>query len=231
MSGIVGIVNLDGAPVDRDLLWHMTQSMAYRGPDSQDIWVDGSVGFGHAMLRTTWEAQTESQPLTLDGKIWLIADARIDGREELTAKLETKLGRKPLLRETKRFLNDAELILLAYEAWDEQLVDYLIGDFSFAIWDSRHRKLVCARDHFGVKPFYYAKSSHSLEIRERGSATTEKLRTGNFGDAILFQLHDNVEHRRTPVEGPQARTAFAGRFKSQPRYRNYFLASPDGDQS
>jgi len=90
MSGIVGIINIDGAPVDRDLLGRMTDFMAYRGPDAQEIWIDGNVGFGQTMLRTTWEAETETQPLTLDGKVWLTADARIDGRPELIAELEAK---------------------------------------------------------------------------------------------------------------------------------------------
>src|SRR6476659_5073815 len=93
MSGIIGIFNLDGAPVNRDLLQRMTDFVAFRGPDAQEIWTDGNVGFGHTMLRTTWEAETEKQPLTLDGKTWLVADARIDGRAELIAELEAKLGR------------------------------------------------------------------------------------------------------------------------------------------
>ena len=83
MSGIVGIINLNGAPVDRDLLRRCTNSMTYRGPDAQEVWIDGNVGFGHTMLRTTWESETETQSLTLDGKLWLVADARIDGRREL----------------------------------------------------------------------------------------------------------------------------------------------------
>src|SRR5882762_8960807 len=94
MSGIVGIINLDGAPVDRELLTRMTDFMSFRGPDAQEIWIDGNVGFGHTMLRTTFEAETEEQPLTLDGKVWLTADARIDGRKELIADLEAKLRTK-----------------------------------------------------------------------------------------------------------------------------------------
>src|ERR1051325_9349362 len=174
MSGIVGIVNLDGAPVDRELLSQMTDFLSFRGPDAQEVWVEDNVGFGHAMLRTTWEAETEKQPLTLDGKVWLTADARIDGRAQLIAQLEVKLGRKIDLVAARRsslndhtFLsnghdsvartpNDAELILFAYEAWGEDCVKHLIGDFAFAIWDSHQRRLFCARDHFGIKPFFYA---------------------------------------------------------------------------
>jgi asparagine synthase (glutamine-hydrolysing) len=52
-------------------------------------------------------------------------------------------------------VTDVELILHAYHVWGEDCVDHLIGDFSFAIWDARQQKLFCARDHMGVKPFYY----------------------------------------------------------------------------
>jgi len=161
MSGIVGIINLDGAPVDRDLLTRMTGFMSYRGPDSQEIWIGDNVGFGHTMLRTTFEAETETQPLTLDGRVWLAADARIDGRHELIAGLEATLRRRLRMDGSgngsgpARQPNDAELILLAYEAWGEDCVKHLIGDFAFAIWDERLQRLFCARDHFGVKPFYY----------------------------------------------------------------------------
>ncbi|MDQ3174011.1 MAG: asparagine synthetase B, partial [Acidobacteriota bacterium] len=113
MSGIVGIINLDGAPVDRDLLWRMTDFLSFRGPDAKEIWIDGNVGFGHTMLHTTFEAETENQPLTLDGKAWLTADARIDGRADLIHELESKGG------SDLKSANDAELILHAYHAWGE----------------------------------------------------------------------------------------------------------------
>ena len=69
MSGIVGIWNLDGAPVDRGLLEQMTRFMAFRGPDDQQTWLDGPVGLGHAMLRTTTESLRERQPCSLDGEV------------------------------------------------------------------------------------------------------------------------------------------------------------------
>ena len=75
MSGIVGILNLDGAPIDRALLRRMTDFLTFRGPDAQHTWVDGNVGFGHALLRTTEESKRERQPFTLDGSVWIVADA------------------------------------------------------------------------------------------------------------------------------------------------------------
>ncbi|SRR6266404_132170 len=204
MSGIVGIINIDGAPVDRDLLGRMTDFMAYRGPDAQETWIDGNVGFGHTMLRTTWEAETETQPLTLDGKVWLTADARIDGRPELIAELEAKLRRRLRIKGSgngsgsERLPNDAELILLAYEAWGEDCVKHLIGDFVFAIWDSLARRLFCGRDHFGVKQFYYAHIgatfifSNTLNCVRLHPAVSDELDEVVIGDYLLFGLNQDL---------------------------------------
>ena len=157
MSGIVAIVNLDGSPVDRALLERMTRFMTYRGPDAQGVWCEGNVGFGHTMLRTTFEAATERQPLSFDSQVWLVADARVDGRHELIEKLMAK-GRDA------KNANDAELILHAYYVWGEDCVEHLLGDFAFAIWDGPRRKLFCARDRFAIKPFYYARLGETLII-------------------------------------------------------------------
>src|SRR6059058_3815838 len=89
MSGIVGIVNLDGEPVDRALLSRMTRFLQFRGPDATHAWVSGSVGLGHTLLRTTDEAMHERQPFTFDGETWIVADARVDARQELVSRLKS----------------------------------------------------------------------------------------------------------------------------------------------
>jgi asparagine synthase (glutamine-hydrolysing) len=103
----------------------------------------------HTQLVTTPEALTEIQPLVNDrGTITLVADARIDNRDELRCALSVPL-------EHFRATSDAEFIVRAYERWGEECVGKLIGDFSFALWDDSEQKLFCARDRFGVRPFYY----------------------------------------------------------------------------
>src|SRR5438105_1982975 len=113
MSGIVGIFNRDGAAVDRGLLREMTTFMSFRGPDAQNVWQDGPVGLGHAMLRTMAESEKEHQPCSLDGQVWITADARVDARADLIAELESA-GRREVRQAT-----DAELILHAYHVWGE----------------------------------------------------------------------------------------------------------------
>jgi asparagine synthase (glutamine-hydrolysing) len=153
MSGFVGIVHLDGSPVDSRLLQQLTDCLSFRGPDAQGIWCDGPVGFGHALLQITSGTPLEKQPVQLDGRLWIIADARIDARAELIDSLKAKSRAANSLSHSSL---DAELILHAYDSWGEACVNHLLGDFSFAIWDTREKRLFCARDHFGVKPFFYA---------------------------------------------------------------------------
>jgi Asparagine synthase (glutamine-hydrolyzing) len=71
MSGIVGMLNLDGSPVDGVLLRRMTRYLAFRGPDRQALQVMNHVGLGQALLATTEESEREQQPFTLDGRRWM----------------------------------------------------------------------------------------------------------------------------------------------------------------
>ena len=189
MSGIVGIVNLDGAAVDERLLSRMTASMVFRGPDAQQTWVAGLVGFGHTLLKTTYESEHEQQPFSFDHHTFIVADCRIDAREELVAQLKAKNRPASLDRP------DVELILHAWHVWGEDCVQHLLGDFSFAIWDSSSRRLFCARDHMGVKPFYYAHIgptvafSNTLDCVRIHSAVSDDLNQLAIADFLLFGLN------------------------------------------
>ena len=120
-----------------------------------------------------------------------LANARIDGREELIEKLKGKvaLNQSP---------TDAELILYAYEAWGEDCVKHLIGDFAFAIWDNRSQRLFCARDHFGVKPFFYSCAgndfifSDNLNELRRDARVSDALDEIAIGDYLVFGLNQDL---------------------------------------
>jgi len=190
LSGFVGILNLDGAPVDRALLARMTRALEFRGPDATGISCDGAVGLGHTLLRTTSEAAFDKQPALLDGRLWIVADARIDARAELITKLEAKSG---AASELSLSTPDAQLILHAYDAWGDSCVEHLLGDFSFAIWDSHRRRLFCARDHFGVKCFYYARAgnflvfSNTLDCLRVHPGVSDRLNELAIADFLLFE--------------------------------------------
>lgn len=156
MSGIAGICNLDGRPVDPARLQRMTDAIAYRGPDGLGCWIDGPTGLGHVMLHTTAESLLEIQPLyDVASALCLSLEGRVDNRDELRAALQSK--GLVLKADT-----DAELVLRAYECWGEDCPQHILGDFAFAVWDGRKRKLFCARDVLGVKPFYYYADQRSF---------------------------------------------------------------------
>lgn len=149
MSAIVGIYYRDRRSLEPQFLAKMVDILAHRGEDGVDIWYQDSIGLGHRLLWTTPESLHEQQPLvSRSGNLVLTADARIDNREELILSLE-------LTNIPAEKITDSQLILAAYEKWGEDCPNKLLGDFAFVIWDKREEKLFCARDHFGVKPFYY----------------------------------------------------------------------------
>ena len=158
MSGFVGVLNLDNKPVDRRLLASMTGYMSFRGPDAQRVWCHGPTGLGHALLRTTRESKHEKQPFSLDGQVWIVADARVDGRADLVRDLRARDA------DVSLDTPDVELILQTYYAWGVACLERLIGDFGFALWDQPRQRLVCARDQFGVVPFFYARVANTIIV-------------------------------------------------------------------
>jgi asparagine synthase (glutamine-hydrolysing) len=176
-------------PVDRALLGALTDFMSYAAPDDLDTYSDGPVGLGHALLQTTRESFLERMPVSLDGKFWITADARIDCREELRGEIEkAESNRRPAA-------SDSELILHAYAVWGQECVRHLRGDFAFAIWDARRKTLFCARDHFGIKPFYYAEIgslflfSNVLNCVRSHPEISDSLNDAAIGDFLLFGLN------------------------------------------
>jgi len=193
LSGIVGMYHRNGAPMDQALLQSLVEFLSYRGPDSGHFWMDGSIGLGHAMLRTTLESLGERQPANLDGRFWITADARLDGRAEFIAELE-RSGRV-----VRANAPDSELILHAYATWGTPSVEHLRGDFSFALWDAQNKQLFCARDHFGIKPFYYLERgdlflfSNTLNCIRMHPEVSSELNEAAIGDFLLFGLNcDNA---------------------------------------
>ncbi|MGH9219933.1 MAG: asparagine synthetase B family protein, partial [Vicinamibacterales bacterium] len=227
MSGIAGIVLPAGRAVDVQMLRRMAASMTSRGPDGSDIWIDDSIGFAHTLLRTT-DPAPGMQPATLDGRVWITADARVDGRADLVRKLEAA-GRTAVSPS-----DDARLILHAYHAWGEHCVDHLLGDFAFAIWDGRSRRLFCARDHFGVKPFFYAEIaggivfSNTLDCVRLHPDVGGALNELSIADFLLFGFnHDTSATAFARIRRLPPAHALSGAADA-PRVGRYWALPADG---
>ncbi len=147
MSAITGIFYRDGRNVNPELIKKMNNKLSHRGPDGSAIWNEKQVALGHQMLFTTPESLHEKLPFH-DEKAGLVitADARIDNRAELSEELDI---------EDNEYISDSCFILKSYQKWGETCPEHLLGDFAFAIWDKKEKKLFCARDHMGLKPLYY----------------------------------------------------------------------------
>ena len=236
LSGIVGIFHLDGAPIEPTLLRSLVDFLAYRGPDARASWLETSIGLGHSLLRTTRESSGERQPISLNGQYSLVADARLDCRAELIAELQRA--------KTDLHSNapDCELILQAYAAWGVACVDHLRGDFSFAVWDAKHKRLFCVRDHFGIKPFYYAKIgdlflfSNTLNCIRIHPHVSPELNEAAIGDFLLFGLnYDNATtsfrdiQRLPPAHSltVETRGITIRRYWSPPTDGRIYYAKPD----
>jgi asparagine synthase (glutamine-hydrolysing) len=188
MSGIAGIAHSDGRQVDLALLREMTRWLAFRGPNGQRVWADGSVGFGHAALQTAHHARWERQPASLREQIWIVSDARLDAREELADALHSRS------RNISSATPDSQILLHAYAAWGEACVDHILGDFAFAIWDGQKKKLFCACDPLGIKTLFYAALpgaflfSNTLDCVRLHPEVSDRLNDAAIADFLLFGL-------------------------------------------
>ena len=144
MSGIYGVFRRDGAPLPSESLGAMQQAMAYWGPDGNKLWQSELLGLGYLALHSTPESLYDSQPLNnQDNSLILIASARLDNRDDLCASLNISTA-------LMANIPDSALILKAYEKWGRACLQWLLGDWAFALWDVHRQELFIARDHNGI---------------------------------------------------------------------------------
>jgi asparagine synthase (glutamine-hydrolysing) len=152
MCGFAGIVSLDGTPVPRldAALDVLDRLIAHRGPDGHGAWTGpgSTVGLVHRRLAIIDLSEAARQPMVAPGPAAIAYNGEIYNYLEL----------REVLAAGWRFRSnsDTECILAAYDRYGEECLSSLRGMFAFAIWDQRRRRLFCARDRFGIKPFYYA---------------------------------------------------------------------------
>jgi asparagine synthase (glutamine-hydrolysing) len=149
MSSIFGMIRSGGQPVDLKGLHQMERALNHWEADASHCWTEEEVGLGHLMLYNTPESLNERLPLIrYESQLTITSDARLDNREELFDQLSIHAA-------DRKTFTDSALILRVYEKFGHECVKHLIGDFAFAIWDKKNKQLFCARDHMGVKPFFY----------------------------------------------------------------------------
>jgi asparagine synthase (glutamine-hydrolysing) len=148
MSGICGIVRFDGAPASAHDVQRQLDVLAHRGPDGRRHWVGGPVGLGHLRLRVSPHDSFDAQPLhDPAAQVTVVADLRLDNRAELISALGINDGFEEM--------PDSAILMRAYQRWGQTCAAHLLGDFAFAIWDARERRLILSRDHMGQRQVFY----------------------------------------------------------------------------
>jgi asparagine synthase (glutamine-hydrolysing) len=148
MCGIAGVLHTDGACADARVIRAMTDIIAHRGPDASGFYVQGEVALGHRRLSII-DLATGGQPMSNeDDSLWITYNGEIFNHAEVRPELEAAGHRY-------KSHCDTETVIHAYEQYGDHCLTRFRGMFALAIWDGSHKRLFCARDRLGIKPFYY----------------------------------------------------------------------------
>jgi len=204
MCGIAGVVNTDsGNAVSPEIVRTMNDVIRHRGPDEDGFYVEGNVGLGMRRLNII-DLVTGSQPIfNEDRTVVTVFNGEIYNYRKL---------RKDLLAKGHRFSTnaDTEVIVHLYEEYGEEFLKHLNGMFGVAVWDTRTRTLILARDRLGEKPLHYAVTDDGLAF---GSEIKSILTLPGFEKRINREA---LYHYFTFICVPAPLTIFEGIRKLRP---------------
>ena len=190
MSGIIGVWNLDGRPIEKALLARLSSTLAHRGPDGEGIWIDGPVGFACQLLRVTPESLAESQPLVHSSGTVVVFDGRLDNRDEILR----LLGNSPAIAANSP---DPALVLALYERFGQKFPEHLNGDFALGLFDPKQRRLILVRDSIGVRPLYYYRTGKAFVFASEIKAILahpDVTRRPNDDMLAAYLVGDGAQH-------------------------------------
>ena len=210
MCGIAGYIT--DKKTSKKVLKAMTDRIAHRGPDAEGFYLDDICALGHRRLSII-DLTTGDQPMYNEDKsVVIVFNGEIYNFKELKKDLEKKYK--------FRTSSDTEVLIHSYEEWGHELTKKLRGMFAFAIWDTKKKELFCARDGWGIKPFYYYQNNGTFMF---GSEIKEFLDHPDFnkefnGDILSAYLCFNST--------PTTETFFKGVKRLEPGYQ---LTYKDGN--
>src|SRR6478736_924007 len=149
MTALAGLWNFGGRPHPEESCRRMLASQAIYGPHGERQWSDGAMALGRRQFRTLPEDIHDRGPQhDASGRFTLVADVRLDNRDELAAALD-------LTASSAAGMCDAAILLATLMRWGQGALDRLAGDFAFALWDATEQTLLLARDPLGQRPLHY----------------------------------------------------------------------------
>ena len=149
MCGIAGIINTKNLKVNDNIISTVTDAAAHRGPDGRGVFIDNNVAIGHRRLSIIDLSNHANQPMQYGDDLFIVFNGEIYNYIEI----KNELIKEGFYFSTK---SDTEVILAAYKYWGKDCLNKFNGMWAFAIYDKAKQEVFCARDRFGVKPFYYA---------------------------------------------------------------------------
>src|SRR6516165_204981 len=157
MTALAGLWRFDRRDA-ADGCERMLAAQSFYGPNANAQWSGGDVALGRQLMRTLPEDGFDRQPFVGGGgRYVLIADIRIDNRDELITRLN-------IVPTQARNLCDTAILLAAFERWEETCLEHLVGDYAFALWDARRQHLLLARDPLGQRPLHYHRCSRFIAV-------------------------------------------------------------------
>ena len=198
MCGVAGLIHLNGSPVSPDVLRRMTDSIAHRGPDGEGHWIEGNVGIGHRRLAIIDPSPAGHQPMfDSTDRYVLTYNGELYNYQELKSEL-TSLGYK---FKTK---TDTEVLLAAVAKWGTDALLKFNGMFAFALWDRIDKKLLLARDRYGVKPLYIARQGKTFSFGSEQKAISAQPnfnKSLNKRALLEYFTFQNILTDQTLLEG------------------------------
>jgi len=192
MCGICGTLRADQAPVDRGLLEKMNAAIIHRGPDGEGFYFGPGVGLAMRRLAII-DLKTGDQPIpNEDETVWIVFNGEIFNFPTL---------RGQLIQDGHRFRTqtDTECILHLYEEYGDECLQYLRGQFAFAVWDQPRKRLLIARDRFGQKPLYYTFQNKQLFFSSELTSLLESLPSHPEIDLSAIDLYLSLQYIPEPM--------------------------------
>ena len=163
MCGIAGYYKLQNASAERELLLDMAGELHHRGPDGVGLYLDGPFGMVSTRLSII-DLAGGDQPLSDEaGRYWVMQNGEIYNYPELQEELAA-------LGHTFRTRSDTEVIAHAFEEWGVACLDKLNGEFAIAIYDYRTKRLLLARDRFGIRPLFIGRFGNDVAFASEAKA-------------------------------------------------------------
>jgi len=176
MCGIAGALDLGAGPGVLDTVDPMTACLYHRGPDEDGIYRDQHVALGSRRLSIVDIAGSTQPIANEDETVWVVFNGQIYNYVELRKDLEQ--------RHTFRTQGDTETLVHLYEEHGPDFVKRLRGMFAFAIWDTKRRSLLLARDRFGKKPLYYTRNAAARDGFKFASELKALLTSGDLSTTL-----------------------------------------------